>query len=91
LRGKQLASRSAFIVKRALVVFVYLLVVVGLLLVALKIEKWFLKGVGFTVLALVAAVALELVGDGLFGIRKAFDYGAYREEWEQANERRDSA
>jgi len=63
----------------------YLVVAVGALLAAFRLERQFLKGVGWTALALLVAVSAEIVGGGIFEIHKIFDYGKYREEWERAN------
>jgi hypothetical protein len=85
LTGRPLSSQARFLVKRLTLVLLYLVVVVGALLVAFRLEQWLLKGVGWAVLAILAAVVAEIVGDGIFEIHKIFDYGEYREEWEQAN------
>lgn len=68
-----------------MLVVLYLVMAAGALFVAFRLEHWFLKGVGWTVLALFAALTAEIVGEGIFEVHKAFDYGTYREEWERAN------
>jgi hypothetical protein len=73
------------LIKRLTLVLLYLVLAVSALLAAFKLEQRLLKGVGWTVLVLLAAVAAEIVGEGIFEIHKAFDYGKYRQEWEQAN------
>jgi hypothetical protein len=85
LIGSPLSSRTRFLTIRLTFVLLYLVVAVGALLVAFRLEQWLLKGVGWTALALLAAVAAEIVGEGIFEMHKVFDYGKYREEWEQAN------
>jgi hypothetical protein len=66
-------------------VLLYLVVAIGVLLAAFRLEQLLLKGVGWAALAVLAAVVAEIVGGGIFEIHKIFDYGKYREEWEQAN------
>jgi hypothetical protein len=85
LRGKPLASRMRFLTRRSLLFLLYLVVTVVAFFVAFRFERWLLKGIGFTILALLAAVAFEVIGEGLLGIHKAFDYRKHREEWELAN------
>jgi hypothetical protein len=86
LRGKPLASRSGFLIKRSILVLLYLTALASGLYIAIGLEKMFLKGIGLALLALLAAIAVEVSGEGLFYLRRAFDYGKYRQEWEQANE-----
>jgi hypothetical protein len=73
------------LVKRSTFALLYLLVAVGALLAAFRLEQWLSKGVGWAVLALLAAVAAEVVGGGILEIHKVFDYRKHREEWERAN------
>jgi hypothetical protein len=44
-----------------------------------------LEGVGWAILAVLAGLALEVIGEGIFEIHKAFDHAGYRKEWELAN------
>lgn len=85
LIGRPLSSRTRFLITRLALVLLYLVAALAALLAAFKLEQRLLKGVGWGVLALLAAVVAETVGEGIFEIHRAFDYGKYREEWEQAN------
>jgi hypothetical protein len=85
LRGKPLLSRRRYLIRESVLVVLFLALLAGALYFAIHFEKWFFKGIGFAVLAVVAAIFVEVLGQGVFEIRRAFDYGRYREEWERAN------
>lgn len=86
LRGKPLTSRRSFLVKRATFALAYLLVLASVLIVAVVSEQVLFAGIGLTLLAVGAAIAVELIGEGLFELPRLFSYRAYRQRWEQANE-----
>jgi hypothetical protein len=86
LHGRPLASRSGFLIRRSILVLLYLALLGVALYGAIHLENLFFKGIGLALLALLAAVVVEVLGEGLFYLRKTFDYGRYRQEWERANE-----
>ena len=85
LRGKPLASRRRFLIKRVSIVLAYLLILAVAIVGTFVVEKLIFMGIGFALLAITAAIALEVLGEGLFELKRAFDYKGYRENWEQAN------
>lgn len=85
-RGKALASRGQFLIKRSFAVLLYLVALGAAVFGMLRFEALFFKGIGLALLVLLAYVAFEVFAEGVFYLRRAFDYGAYHREWEEAND-----
>lgn len=85
LKGKPLATRGRFLAVRSLAVLSYLVLLAAALFAAISLEQWLFTGLGVTALAVLAAIAVEVIGEGLFEIPKAFSYRRYRDQWERAN------
>lgn len=85
LKGKPLASRRHFLIARLAIVLGYLLVLALAIAGAIVLEQLIFMGIGFALLAVAGAIAVEVLGEGLFELKRAFDYSAYRQSWDRAN------